>query len=222
MKKRCRLIIILIAAFVSLCVVEDLVRKGFGTSNLPGRMRLEVEEGWDTAIFSRAKHKAREEIKKRRQVEKVPASTACLSASCFQDIPVIDGRLDEHCWQSAFSVYPFIDSKGDGLAKNQSRGYIGYSKDNLYIGIKCEESSTGDIKADVSVHDGRVWTDDCVEVLIDPENKGHNFFRLIINAMGTGYEARISRAGGKMNIETEWNPPWSAAAFIGDSFCGKE
>ncbi len=221
-KKRSLLIVALAVTFVSLCAVENLVRRGFGTSNLPERMRLEVEKGWDTAIFRRAKHKAKEEIKKRRQVKKVPASTACLSASYFQDAPVIDGRLNEPCWQSAFSIYPFVDSEGDRLAKNQSRGYVGYSQDTLYIGIKCEESFTRSIKADVDAHDGRVWTDDCVEVLIDPENKGHNFFRLIVNARGTMYEARISRAGGKMNIDTEWNPPWSAATFIGDSFWSAE
>jgi len=80
-----------------------------------------------------------------------------------------DGKLDEAAWKSAAAMSGFV--RGPDPAVVKTRVLVTYDKDNLYVAVVCEEPNTDKLDVDTTERDGEVWTDDCVEVYIDPNNE---------------------------------------------------
>jgi hypothetical protein len=116
---------------------------------------------------------------------------------------VLDGVLTDAEWSGAVKVGGFRVSGREDLASEQTVMHLLYDDTALYLGIKCAESRMKDIKANVLVHDGAVWRDDCVEFFIDRNHDHGSYWQFIVNSVGTLYEA----AG----FDPTWSADWQAA-----------
>ena len=59
-----------------------------------------------------------------------------------------------------------------------------YDSKFLYIGVRCTEPHMSGLVANVKDQDGRVWLDDCVEILLDTANAHHICYHIMVNPIG--------------------------------------
>jgi hypothetical protein len=108
--------------------------------------------------------------------------------------PVIDGKLvgdstlrDD--WQNAISVSGFTLNDGKGYASQQTRVYLTYDENSLYIAYRCEEEDIANLRISETRHDGLPWRDDSIELLILSDNNWDKLAHIIVNAGGALYDA---------------------------------
>jgi cellulose/xylan binding protein with CBM9 domain len=107
--------------------------------------------------------------------------------------PVIDGKLNDKCWQNAAEINDFIKFESSAAAKKKTVVLLTYDAKNLYIAFKCYETSTKGIKAKYLKRDNQIWMDDCVEFVLDNNSK-LGFYHFILNSKGTIYDDQLEDA----------------------------
>lgn len=101
-----------------------------------------------------------------------------------------DGKLDETVWQSCPKYK--LDQSDSGKITNPTTVQLAYDANNLYVAFICHESNMKDI-ANQWTHDeerdNSIWTDDCVEIFLDPWGARKQFYQVIVNTSGVIYDA---------------------------------
>ncbi|MDD5597348.1 MAG: carbohydrate-binding family 9-like protein [Victivallaceae bacterium] len=107
--------------------------------------------------------------------------------------PEIDGNLNDPAWKDAAKAkLLFLNDKKNSRPEVKSEAYITKDRDNLYIAFLCMEPVMSKITINPKDSDGKIWTDDCVEIFIDSEKNESGYYHLIINSAGIVYDARVS------------------------------
>ena len=122
--------------------------------------------------------------------------------------PVIDGRLNDECWNNAPEVSAFLRTDGK-RTQAQTIARICYDKNYMYLGIKCLEPEMKNIKKNIIDINGPVWADDSIELFIslDPFWP-KNIQQFIINSIGTTYYfvPEINLGNGTIRKSVSVNP----------------
>ncbi len=123
--------------------------------------------------------------------------------------PVIDGRLDDDCWQSASLLSGFITQDGF-WSREQTTARLTYDDGYLYIAMVCYDRHPQRLRAVKRQHDDvTTCQDDCVEIFIDADNDKDTYNHLMINPLGCIYEAACGQA--RSLRDAQWNPECAAA-----------
>lgn len=125
--------------------------------------------------------------------------------------PRIDGRLDDPCWQKAQKI-SFPLRKGEGNEKEITEAMFCADDNSFYVGVICYESGSK-LKAEVTRRDGEVWTDDCIELFVNPSGDLRTYYHFAVNAIGTMYDAR--HLDNVHNRDVNWDADWKAAVARG-------
>ncbi|MDO9463845.1 MAG: sugar-binding protein [bacterium] len=134
-----------------------------------------------------------------------------------EEAPVIDGKIDDSCWQKAVPITNFLSMNSHNPATYQTIGYVLFDDKHLYIGIKCLEPDIANIKTKARGHENEMWSkDDVVEIMIDPGLSKTDYFQFAINPSGSKFDCSRSK-GGDVGDDS-WNGEWEADSFIGDSY----
>lgn len=99
--------------------------------------------------------------------------------------PVIDGALDDACWQQA-PLLPMGFLWG-GLEKPKQKTEVRVLADReaFYVAFTCSESHMQQISAEKTERDSEVWQDDDVEVFLLPgRTPSANYYQVLVNAGG--------------------------------------
>ena len=136
-----------------------------------------------------------------------------------ETVPVVDGKLDDRCWQKATPVTDFLALDSDRVASVESFGYVCYDDSHLYIGTKYMMPKGMVPQGEMRAHDTYVG-EDLVELMLDPGRTGTDFYQIVANAYGATYDS-ARRHGGSQN-DPSWNGEWTSAAFIGDGYWSLE
>jgi len=161
-----------------------------GTNNLASKPKLwlnmPVREGKSFAI-SRRLHTA-------RQVSCVRATSP----------PKLDGLLDEVCWREAETK--LVGSDGESGTIDPTRFYFACDSENLYLAAFCEDARMDSLKAEVTEHDGPVYTEDCIGYFIQPNLDEKIVYQIYFNPQGTVYDVQY-KAGldGYFNHDGSWD-----------------
>ena len=122
--------------------------------------------------------------------------------------PVIDGKLDDLCWQQGGWNTDFtVLTPNGGPAKEQTRFKVGADQNGLYFAVSCQDSS---LKAAEKPHDAGFSSDDCLELFLVPDEKIPDdpnirvYYHFLINAAGSRTE--LFSRGGVGNVK--WNCRW--------------
>ena len=130
--------------------------------------------------------------------------------------PRIDGKLNDYCWKKAIPLACFYrpDYRTE-YAKMQTKAYICYDKNNIYIAFRNIEPEISKLKTDASRHDDAVWNDDCNEVFLLAPNS--NIRQFIVNAANVkgDCELYIRAPGDPYRAKVEWNGKWQSATRKG-------
>ena len=149
-----------------------------------------------------------------------PDDVRVIPATRITEAPVLDGKLDDPCWAQAREVTDFLRWKSDTLAEHQSFAYVCYDDSYLYIGVKCIMPAGVKPRGKVMPHDGDLWADDVVEIMLDPGNTRSEYYQLAINAYGTTFDC--SRLFAGMHEDDAWNGEWVGKSHIGDGYYSVE
>lgn len=122
--------------------------------------------------------------------------------------PVIDGRLDDPCWEGAsVGDEDWITVHGE-VAQQQTRVFCCYDDDHLYIGFRLYTCRPHDLKAVETRDDFYVWRDESAEVFIDPGHDHASYCELEINSRNVEYDA--------WSFDRSWECIWEHEVGVED------
>ena len=142
-------------------------------------------------------------------------------ASRTETPPVIDGRLDDPCWDLAepSSGFVLLDPVEGTPAANQTFVRILYTEEQLYIGLYMADSNPENIDARVVPRDGRFAPRDLVGILLDTQHDHRNAYGFYINPLGIQHDFQLTDdgAGGYAANNKGWDGVWRTEAAVLDS-----
>jgi hypothetical protein len=141
------------------------------------------------------------------------------TAECFpaKGEVVIDGELNEACWQRPVSV--LLGYEGDLSAQDSAAFCFAYDQDNLYLAVYCHESVIDSLFADMVERDDAVYTEDAVGLLYQPEPPKGDVYQFYANPLGTVYDQHITQAtDGYWSGSSVWNGSYEVKSSRGDDY----
>lgn len=129
--------------------------------------------------------------------------------------PVIDGKLDDPCWQAADRHHAYYEyfkpNPGPGVLNTEFR-MLSDAK-GIYLGIVNYEERIREIRKNITDRDNpQLWTDDCAEIYFDPSADSIGYTKFMVNAIATVSDMR--RIDNAVSLP-EWNGNgWHAAVSI--------
>ena len=128
--------------------------------------------------------------------------------------PVIDGKLDDAIWQQGQWYDHFtLLGEGDRPAAAQTRFKVAFDRQNLYFGVELLEPQMDKLVARETRRDGKVHSDDVIEIMVVPNSARLEYYHFCVNALGTQYDAQVRQGG---NVRTaEWDANWQAKVARG-------
>ena len=152
-------------------------------------------------------------------------------ANYIDHTPEIDGNvLDDNIWKSIPSIGPFIQTKPliGNLSSEETDLKIAFSKDFMFIGVVCYDSSPNTLVVSDSRRDANLDDDDSFLFIVDTYNDQQNGFLFGTNSVGMEYDAQIDNEGvgnrtaqrqqggvvGGTNLN--WDASWIVKTQIGE------
>lgn len=117
--------------------------------------------------------------------------------------PKLTGDLRAAAWRSAGATTRFVDSVSGVEPPVATEFRVLAAGRKLLFGFRCEEPDPGGMRLSVQADgDSRLWTDDSVEVFIDPEGRGRSYLHVMANAAGFVYAVQRCRnvPGGEARV----------------------
>ena len=127
----------------------------------------------------------------------------------------LDGKLDESFWRREpdFAGFVLLGKEAE-KAKLQTRGWLGYDDENLYLAFQCDVPDEKQIVARGKHRDMDISSDDCVEIFLDTDRDRDTYYHLMINSLGTQYDASCGRGGAAWDFS--WNALWDVRTSLGE------
>ncbi len=126
-------------------------------------------------------------------------TTTLVSASSTNDVPetkpiytaqapLIDGKLTDSVWKKATELELLHYTKRTPL-EEPTKVKLLYDRENLYVGFICKESQMEKTISEISTLNGHVFTEDCVEIMLAPNQSasGNRYYHFAANMLGTRY-----------------------------------
>jgi hypothetical protein len=132
----------------------------------------------------------------------LPASLALLAVACGSaprteiplyearrtaDAPVVDGDLDDPAWQQAARTERFVNTRTGAAARPRTEARITWDDERLYIGFDVADTF---LRATLEGRDAHLWTEDCVEVMVDPDGDGLEYFEIQLSPTHQVFDTR--------------------------------
>ena len=140
----------------------------------------------------------------------------CKAARIKKISPVIDGCLDDSCWESAQWQTNFHPLNGGNNLSNKTRFKVVFDDEKLYFAIECFEKRPDRMKIRARDKDDPVYSDDSVEIFIIPEEHLSldpniiEYYQFAINPAGVQFDSFYKGGVG----EVKWNAQWRSAIKI--------
>ena len=123
--------------------------------------------------------------------------------------PVLDGKLDDACWQAAPKANDFALHMTLKRAKIQTRFRVTYDDKCLYLGIVCDEPLAGRLRKTprASHDDPAVFQQECIELFVDPFHDHRTYYQIVVNVSET--------VSDNSQMDKKWNSRTRAGTRIG-------
>jgi len=127
--------------------------------------------------------------------------------------PKIDGVLDDVCWRKTGALTRFSGTIENVPAKVQTKAYLVYDDEALYVAFDCEEPDPSGVKTESKTTDD-VWSkvDDIVAVFLVPE-KGERY-QFAVTAAGVKFD---KYTGPKKDLKYEYAKDCTVATKTGEA-----
>jgi len=92
--------------------------------------------------------------------------------------------VSSRAWEAGALLSDFTSIK-DSSAVQPTEARLLYDSKFLYIGARCTEPNMAGIVGNVKERDGKVWLDDCIEILLDTADAHRICYHIMVNSLGT-------------------------------------
>lgn len=135
-------------------------------------------------------------------------------ATKIKETPTFNGKLSDPCWKKAVPYNDFYRNAEKGeKSKNKTTAMVLFDDTALYIGIRCEDPEIANIKREKTAKDGNIYSQDCVEIMLDPSKTQSRYYHFMVSANGDKYD-EFTTQGGILS-DVKWNGQWDAKVFVG-------
>ena len=138
-----------------------------------------------------------------------------LRATRAERAPVVDGKLQEPCWQAAEKATGFsVFGRAKTLAAEQTVGRVVYDDENLYVGVDCHEPRMDLVRAAAKLNPGTFvyQQGEVIELFVDTNRDRRTFFHIMANTNGS------HRIHTTDEMQLENVPVGTAVCFRDDGF----
>jgi hypothetical protein len=101
--------------------------------------------------------------------------------------PSLDGSLDDPIWSFANTTRAFVETRKGGIAPIQASAKLLWDRRYLYVGVDVHDAL---LRASHTERDAHLWEQDCVELMIDPDGDGKNYFEIQVSPRGVVFDTR--------------------------------
>jgi hypothetical protein len=145
------------------------------------------------------------------KVDALPTAIAPVVAQA----PAVDGVLSGPAWQQAAKLGPFVRIEG-GAPKGETEALVLRSGDTLYVGVICRFDKGATLTVNQKTRDSDVFTDESVEVFIDPGMTLKKYRHFLINAANVQRD-ESGEIGATPPYDVAWNGVWASATSRDDT-----
>ena len=115
----------------------------------------------------------------------------------------VDGILDEFSWQLAEQIDGFQRILNDyDRILHQTRAKMLWDDEYFYFGFACRDP---DIWAIFTQEDDPMWSEEVVEVFIDPDGDGENYLELEVNPLNAVVDLKIHHLRPEWKSSIDWD-----------------
>lgn len=131
------------------------------------------------------------------------ASVPRLAVTQARRPPELDGSLTDPAWRFAHVTAPFVETRSGGEAPVAASARLLWDKLYLYVGVDVRDAL---LRASDREQDDHLWEQDCVELMVDPDGDGKNYFEIQVSPRGVVFDTRYdSRRVPKPFGHTDWD-----------------
>jgi len=122
--------------------------------------------------------------------------------------PVIDGDLNDPCWQDCEVADGFYLRQGQGDVPTQATIVrVCYDESNLYVAFECHEAKMDKLSAAIALRDADdLGEDDMVVIALDTFHDRKSNYVVAATALGTKKDFHVSERG--RSVDVGWNAVW--------------
>ncbi len=99
----------------------------------------------------------------------------------------LDGKLDEADWKSAQPSGPFVQTMTGAHGAFAASARVVYDAEQLYVGFQVADDY---LKSTFKKPDDHLWEQDAVELMLDPDGDGKNYFEIQVAPTGLVFDTR--------------------------------
>jgi len=115
----------------------------------------------------------------------------------------VDGSLDELAWATAAQINRFNRILNDyDVVLYPTRARMLWDDEHLYVSFACRDS---DMWAIFDQEDDPMWSEEVVEVFIDPDGDARNYLELEVNPLNAWVDLRIIRLQPEWESSRDWD-----------------
>ena len=145
------------------------------------------------------------------------------AAYSLKDKPVLDGRiLEESVWKIAKPMTNFMQVKPvEGApASQRTEVFVGYTSDNLYVGVICYDENPDSIISASNKRDSDLDEEDSFRFVIDTFQSEQDGFVFGTNPSGVEFDGQIATTEmsrfGSRGFNTNWDTTWRVVSRVHD------
>jgi hypothetical protein len=127
--------------------------------------------------------------------------------------PVLDGRLDDPCWQAApvlTGLTQVLPVEGAPPTERTEARFV-FTRDSLYVAVRCHESARDAILVKQMQHDGTLSADDTVGLVFDTFDRRRDGYYFAFNPAGVRVEGLIEDMA---TLNLLWDTLWEVRTRI--------
>jgi hypothetical protein len=127
----------------------------------------------------------------------------------------VDGNLNEPEWRDNPGIGDFVQNVPHSGERptEATQVSLAYSKDALYIAVRCNDRSPRRIVATEMRRDAELRDNDNIEIVLDTYHDHRNAYYFATNAVGAMVDGRITENQGP---KMEWDGVWNVRTRIDD------
>ena len=125
----------------------------------------------------------------------------------------VDGRTDEAAWGSAPASSAFVNTLNGAAADVRATAKVLWDDTNLYVAVDVADT---DVRHALTARDAHLWEqDDAVELMLDPDGDGRNYFELQVSPAAVVFDTRYDsrRVPGPIG-HADWNAAIEARTSV--------
>lgn len=99
----------------------------------------------------------------------------------------VDGRIDEASWEGAMRSSRFVSTVDGSRAELSAFARVLWDDEHLYVAFEVADDF---VQNTIAQRDGHLWEQDAVEIMVDPDGDGRNYFEIQVSPTGQVFDTR--------------------------------